>query len=183
MVSNMMKDMELKNPGCCWAQVNSEFHILLAGVNSHPQMSKIIEKLDELNIEMKKSLYFQDMDFVLQGVEEQDKEQMLCRHSEKLEVAFLLRNTLPGSPLLVVKNLRICSEFHVVRKLYIQICRWQYIYERQIGFITLRMEFALLGIIRVYVSVVCKAKLCGVKLFGFNNDAPRLITVVAPKDL
>ena len=67
-------------------------------------------------MEMKKSGYFPSSDFVLQDVEEQDKEQILCGHSEKLAVDFWLLNIGPGSPLRVMKNLRICGDCHVVVK-------------------------------------------------------------------
>ncbi|KAA8537481.1 hypothetical protein F0562_027089 [Nyssa sinensis] len=49
-------------------------------------------------------------------VEEQEKEQILCGHSEKLAVAFGLLNTCPGTPLRVIKNLRICGDCHAVIK-------------------------------------------------------------------
>ncbi|KAL6963432.1 hypothetical protein U1Q18_043587 [Sarracenia purpurea var. burkii] len=114
---DMMKTMGLrKNPGCSWIEVKNEVHMLLAGDKSHPQMTMIIEKLDQLNMEMKKLGYFPNTDFVLQDVEEQDKEQILCGHSEKLAVVFGLLNTRSGSSLQVIKNLRICGDCHAVIK-------------------------------------------------------------------
>lgn len=65
---------------------------------------------------MKKAGYLPDTNLVLQDVDEQDKEQILCGHSEKLAVAFGLLNTPPGSPLQVIKNLRICGDCHAVIK-------------------------------------------------------------------
>ncbi|KAF2312335.1 hypothetical protein GH714_034290 [Hevea brasiliensis] len=117
MVRNMMKSKGLrKNPGCSWIEIKSKVHMLVAGDNSHPQMAQIIEKLAELSIEMKKSGCFPDTDFVLQDVEEQDKEQILCGHSEKLAVVLGLLNTSPGSSIQVIKNLRICGDCHAVIK-------------------------------------------------------------------
>ncbi|CAL5349448.1 unnamed protein product [Camellia sinensis] len=116
-VRDMMKSMGLrKNPGCSWIEVKNKVHVLLAGDKSHPQMTQIIEKLDKFSMEMKKSGSFPITDFVLQDVEEQDKEQILCGHSEKLAVVFGLLNTRPGSPLRVIKNLRICGDCHAVIK-------------------------------------------------------------------
>ncbi|KAI8003066.1 Pentatricopeptide repeat-containing protein [Camellia lanceoleosa] len=114
---DMMKSMGLrKNPGCSWIEVKNKVHVLLAGDKSHPQMTQIIEKLHKFSMEMKKSGSFPITDFVLQDVEEQDKEQILCGHSEKLAVVFGLLNTRPGSPLRVIKNLRICGDCHAVIK-------------------------------------------------------------------
>ncbi|CAI0541201.1 unnamed protein product [Linum tenue] len=53
---------------------------------------------------------------LMHDVEEQDKEEMLCDHSEKLAVALGLLNTSRGFPLQVIKNLRICGDCHAVIK-------------------------------------------------------------------
>ncbi|XP_031265501.1 pentatricopeptide repeat-containing protein At1g20230 [Pistacia vera] len=116
-VRDRMKAMGLrKSPGCSWIEVKNKVHMLLAGDESHPQMAQIMEKLNKLNMEMKKSGYLPHTDFVLQDVEEQDKEQILCGHSEKLAVVLGLLNTPPGAPLQVIKNLRICVDCHAVIK-------------------------------------------------------------------
>ncbi|CAK9178390.1 unnamed protein product [Ilex paraguariensis] len=116
-VRDLMKCMGLKkNPGCSWIEVKNKVHMLLAGDKSHPQMAQVIEKLDELSMEMKKSGYVPVTDFVLQDVEEQDKEHILCGHSEKLAVVLGLLNTPSGSSLRVLKNLRICGDCHAVIK-------------------------------------------------------------------
>jgi len=116
-VRDLMKGTGLKkNPGCSWIEVKSTVHMLLAGDKAHPQMAQIIKKLEELGKEMQKSGLVPKIDFVLQDVEEQDKEQMLCGHSEKLAVVFGLLNTPAGSPLRVIKNLRICGDCHAVIK-------------------------------------------------------------------
>ncbi|GAV76255.1 PPR domain-containing protein/PPR_2 domain-containing protein/PPR_3 domain-containing protein/DYW_deaminase domain-containing protein [Cephalotus follicularis] len=112
-----MKSMGLrKNPGCSWIEIKNKVHMLLAGDKSHPQMTQIMGKLNKLSMEMKKSGYFPNTDFVLHDVEEQDKEQILCGHSEKLAVVLGLLNTLPGTSLQVIKNLRICDDCHAVIK-------------------------------------------------------------------
>ncbi|XP_062090851.1 pentatricopeptide repeat-containing protein At1g20230 [Humulus lupulus] len=116
-VRDMMSQKGLrKNPGCSWIEVKNKLHMLLAGDKSHPQRKQIIEKLNKLSMEMKKSGYFPNMSFVLQDVEEQEKEHILCGHSEKLAVAFGLLNTPPGSSLRVIKNLRICGDCHAFIK-------------------------------------------------------------------
>ncbi|KAL5173986.1 Pentatricopeptide repeat-containing protein [Glycine soja] len=116
-IREVMKSKGLrKNPGYSWIEVGHKVHMLLAGDQSHPQMKDILEKLDKLNMQMKKSGYLPKTNFVLQDVEEQDKEQILCGHSEKLAVVLGLLNTSPGQPLQVIKNLRICDDCHAVIK-------------------------------------------------------------------
>ncbi|GAB4832966.1 hypothetical protein Ancab_006987 [Ancistrocladus abbreviatus] len=116
-IRDLMKEKGLKkNPGCSWIEVKNNVHMLLAGDKSHPQMTEIVDKLGALSIEMKRLGIVPKTDFVLQDVEEQDKEQILSGHSEKLAVVFGLLNTSPGSPLRIIKNLRICGDCHVVIK-------------------------------------------------------------------
>ncbi|EYU34908.1 hypothetical protein MIMGU_mgv1a0030961mg, partial [Erythranthe guttata] len=99
-----------------WIEVKNKVHMLLAGDKSLPQMAQIMDKLNRLSIEMKKAGYSPNTDYVLQDVEEQEKEHILCGHSEKLAVVFGILNTSPGWPLRVTKNLRICGDCHAVIK-------------------------------------------------------------------
>ncbi|KAF7814403.1 pentatricopeptide repeat-containing protein [Senna tora] len=48
--------------------------------------------------------------------DEEDKETALSVHSEKLAIAFGLMNTEPGTPIRIVKNLRVCGDFHQATK-------------------------------------------------------------------
>lgn len=106
-----------KSPGCSWIEIKNRVHTLLAGDTRHPQMSMIVEKLTELVAEMRKTGYIPNTKFVLQDVEEQEeKEQMLCGHSEKLAVVFGVLNSKEGSTLRVIKNLRICGDCHMFMK-------------------------------------------------------------------
>ncbi|KAL8524185.1 hypothetical protein ACS0TY_013960 [Phlomoides rotata] len=110
---DIMRDKGLrKNPGCSWIEVKNKVHMLLAGDNAHPQMAQILDKLNRLSLEMKKAGYLPNTDFVLQDVEEQEKEHILCGHSEKLAVVFGILNTNAGSSLRITKNLRICGDCH-----------------------------------------------------------------------
>ncbi|KAK9062921.1 hypothetical protein SSX86_020111 [Deinandra increscens subsp. villosa] len=112
-VRDVMKSMGMKkNPGCSWIEIKNKVHMLLAGDTSHPQMIKIVEKMDNLGMEMKKLGCLPVTSFVLQDVEDQEKEHILCGHSEKLAVVLGLLNTPQGSTLQVIKNLRICGDCH-----------------------------------------------------------------------
>nr|GMD82833.1 pentatricopeptide repeat-containing protein At1g20230 [Ipomoea batatas] len=117
-IRDMMKNMGLrKNPGCSWIELKNKVHMLLAGDKSHPQMTQIMIKLAKLSLEMKKSGVLPNTDFVLQDVEEEEeKEHILCGHSEKLAVVLGILNTSRGSPLRVIKNLRICGDCHSFMK-------------------------------------------------------------------
>ncbi|XP_078441931.1 pentatricopeptide repeat (PPR) superfamily protein [Wolffia australiana] len=109
-----------KNPGCSWIELKEEggfrVHALLAGDRSHPRMGQILDKLARLGEEMSRLGHSPSTELVLQDVEEQDKEHILCGHSEKLAVALGLLSTPPGTPLRVIKNLRICADCHAAIK-------------------------------------------------------------------
>eukprot|EP00246_Nothoceros_aenigmaticus_P018553 TRINITY_DN9756_c0_g1_i1.p1 TRINITY_DN9756_c0_g1~~TRINITY_DN9756_c0_g1_i1.p1 ORF type:complete len:102 (+),score=16.61 TRINITY_DN9756_c0_g1_i1:269-574(+) len=49
---------------------------------------------------------------LLKRLSEQEKEDALCGHAEKLALAYGLLNTPAGTPLLVTKNLRMCNDCH-----------------------------------------------------------------------
>jgi hypothetical protein len=50
-------------------------------------------------------------------MEQEQKEAMLFMHSERLALAFGLIATPPGTPLQIVKNLRVCGDCHTVMKM------------------------------------------------------------------
>jgi pentatricopeptide repeat protein len=112
-VRKMMKDRRVKKtPGCSWIEVNKHVHAFLVGDRSHPQTGKIYEKLRRLSMQMKAAGYVPDTSFVLNDVEEEQKEQLLSHHSERLAIAFGLINTDPSTVIRVIKNLRICGDCH-----------------------------------------------------------------------
>ena len=116
-VREMMRDVGLKKEkGCSWIEIKNKVHMLLAGDDSHPMMAAITEKLKQLNIEMRRLGFVPSTDFVLHDVEEQEKDDILAVHSEKLAVALGLISTSPGTPLRVIKNLRICDDCHEAMK-------------------------------------------------------------------
>eukprot|EP01018_Ginkgo_biloba_P026248 Gb_03927 [translate_table: standard] len=116
-VRKIMKDRRVKKmPGCSWIEVNNKVYAFLVGDRSHPQTQKIYAKLDILYAQMKGAGYVPDTSFVLHDVEEEQKEHILCHHSEKLAIAFGLINTSPGTPLRIVKNLRVCGDCHSATK-------------------------------------------------------------------
>ncbi|BBH04232.1 pentatricopeptide repeat-containing protein [Prunus dulcis] len=96
-----------KSPGCSWVEINGIIHGFVGGDQSHPQSAQIHEKLEELLVDMKRLGYCAENSFVLQDVEEEEKERILLYHSEKLAIAYAILSLRPGKPILVTKNLRI----------------------------------------------------------------------------
>ena len=61
---------------------------------------------------MKDKGYIPHKSCVLHDVEEEQKQQPLVSHTEKLAIAFGLINTSPGTSIQVFKNLRVCNDCH-----------------------------------------------------------------------
>lgn len=94
-----------KLPGCIWFEFNNKVHAFLTGDRSHNQSQEIYEELGRLSGQMKEAEYIPKKCYSLQDLEEEQKEHILCYHSEKLVIAFGLINTSPDTPISIVKNL------------------------------------------------------------------------------
>lgn len=121
-VRKMMKEKRLqKDPGYSWIRIKNRVHIFLAEDRSHPQMDKINLKLEELRGQMEGAGYMPNPNFVLRNMEKERKEDSLYHHSERLAIAFGLINTPPGTPIRIIKNLRVCGDCHAATKIISKI--------------------------------------------------------------
>lgn len=101
-----------KPPGCSWIQVKNKVHTFIAGDKSNEQSEKISKFLMDISNKVRLAGYLPNTDFVLQDLDQEEKEEVLCSHSEKLAVAFGLLNLKGESSIRVFKNLRICGDCH-----------------------------------------------------------------------
>ena len=105
-----------KSPGSSWVEIGGIVHAFFGGDQSHPQSSSIYEKLKDLFVEIRKLGYQADTSFVLQDVDEEEKEHALLYHSEKLAIAFSILSLHSDQPIVVTKNLRVCGDCHTAIK-------------------------------------------------------------------
>ncbi|XP_049394022.1 putative pentatricopeptide repeat-containing protein At3g49142 [Solanum stenotomum] len=121
-VRSIMKGKGIKKmPGVSNVELNNMVHSFLAGDTSHPQSKEIYEELDILIGKMKEEGYVPETDSALHDVEEEDKENHLVVHSEKLAIVFAIMNTSHGTPIKITKNLRVCGDCHIAAKLISKI--------------------------------------------------------------
>lgn len=117
-VRKLMDERKVKKEaGYSWIEVKNKTYSFLAGDLSHPLSDKIYSKLEELNSRLRDMGYQVDTNYVLHDVEEEHKAAILSQHSERLAIAFGLISTSPGTPIQIVKNLRVCGDCHNVIKL------------------------------------------------------------------
>eukprot|EP01018_Ginkgo_biloba_P022189 Gb_02998 [translate_table: standard] len=116
-VRKMMKDRGVKKePGLSWIEVKNRVHVFLVGDRAHPQTEAIYTELERLIRKMKKAGYVPNTDSVLLDLYQEQKEQSVCHHSEKLAIAFGLISTPSGTSIQVIKNLRVCDDCHTATK-------------------------------------------------------------------
>ncbi|XP_042516274.1 pentatricopeptide repeat-containing protein At4g37170 [Macadamia integrifolia] len=116
-IRRIMDDKGLvKKPGSSWIKVKRKVHVFLVGDKTHPKTDEIYGFLEELSTRMKEEGYVPDTNFVLHDIEEEQKEQDLTHHSEKLAIAFGIIATPTGTPIKVFKNLRTCGDCHTAIK-------------------------------------------------------------------
>ncbi|XVE57584.1 hypothetical protein DITRI_Ditri04bG0101800 [Diplodiscus trichospermus] len=112
-IRQSMKDNKVvKTPGYSWIEIMSIVHEFRSGDRLHPELASIHEKLNELEKKMKLAGYVPDLEYALHDVGEEQKEQLLLRHSEKLAIALGLIKVTYRTPIRVFKNLRVCGDCH-----------------------------------------------------------------------
>lgn len=120
-VSNVRRTMKAKGvrklPGCSVLEVDGEVHEFLVGDKSHPRYDEIEAMLGEISRRLKLAGYVANTNPVLFDIEEEEKEDALCKHSEKVAIAFGLISLKEGVPIRIVKNLRVCWDCHDVTKM------------------------------------------------------------------
>ncbi|KAL4577073.1 hypothetical protein LXL04_013175 [Taraxacum kok-saghyz] len=110
-----------KTPGFSLIELRGRVHVFLVGDKEHVDHEKIYLYLEELMMKVYKEGYVANMTSVLHDVDMEEKEMTLRIHSEKLAVAYGIMNSVPGSEILVIKNLRICGDCHESIKLIAKI--------------------------------------------------------------
>nr|XP_043613665.1 pentatricopeptide repeat-containing protein At2g27610 [Erigeron canadensis] len=106
-----------KEAGYSWIEIKNKTYSFVAGDTSHSSSDIIYLKLKALDSKLRDAGYLPDTNYVLHDVEDEHKEDILFRHSERLAVAYGLIATPPGTVLQIMKNLRVCGDCHTVFKL------------------------------------------------------------------
>lgn len=117
----MRENGVMKTPGYSWIEINHRVHEFLMGDRSHPQSDRIYSMIAELEWRMKLAGYKPNTNVVVHNVDEEEKQDVLSMHSEKLAIAFGIISTGEGETIRVMKNLRVCSDCHEATKIISKI--------------------------------------------------------------
>ncbi|WOK91749.1 pentatricopeptide repeat-containing protein ELI1, chloroplastic-like [Canna indica] len=120
----LMKQQKIaKPPGWSSIEAGGQVHTFLAFEKSHPRSDEIYKFLKGLEERMRAEGYVPETKCVLVNLDEEEKEDMLCGHSERLAIAFGILNTKDGEVLRVIKNLRVCVDCHTATKFISKIVK------------------------------------------------------------
>ncbi|XP_010277978.1 PREDICTED: pentatricopeptide repeat-containing protein At5g66520-like [Nelumbo nucifera] len=111
----------VKVAGCSVVEIRGTVYQFIVGDTTHPQIREILMKWEEIEKKLELEGYCPNKTEIFLDIDEEDKEEALARHSEKLAIAFALIDNVNGVPIRIVKNLRVCSDCHTVTKLISKI--------------------------------------------------------------
>ncbi|KAK9111405.1 hypothetical protein Scep_018924 [Stephania cephalantha] len=104
-----------------WSLIEAEgkVHNFLAGEKEHTRVVEIYKMLKVIERRLVDAGYSPDVSPVLHDMGEEEKENAIWEHSERLAIAFGLLVTLDkvGECIRIVKNLRVCGDCHEVCKM------------------------------------------------------------------
>ncbi|KAJ8774771.1 hypothetical protein K2173_017217 [Erythroxylum novogranatense] len=106
-----------KIPGSTMIELDNQIYEFVAGDRSHEQCEEMYQMVEEMGRKIKNAGYLPATSEVMLDINDEDKEDALYHHSEKLAIAFALLNTPPETPIRIVKNLRVCKDCHAAIKL------------------------------------------------------------------
>ncbi|ONK77935.1 uncharacterized protein A4U43_C02F12480 [Asparagus officinalis] len=113
-----MKDNEVKVvPGLSSIEIDGYVHEFAVGDESHPEMKEIRKILRDISERVQRTGHQPWTLSVLHDVDQEEKENALCEHSERLAIAFGMLKTKAPVVIRVVKNLRACVDCHEVTKI------------------------------------------------------------------
>ncbi|CAN1242107.1 Pentatricopeptide repeat-containing protein At5g50990, partial [Linum perenne] len=101
-----------KKKGISWFEWAGRFHHFKSGDRSHPETAALYNVLGGLIEKAKLVGFVPKRELVMMDVSEEEKEENLRHHSEKLALAYGILKTGPGTEIRISKNLRICDDCH-----------------------------------------------------------------------
>ncbi|KAK7292212.1 hypothetical protein RIF29_07988 [Crotalaria pallida] len=107
-----------KTPGWSMIEIDKVIYGFVAGEKPNEVTEEAHNKLREIMLRLRAEVgYAPQVRSVLHDIEEEEKEDSVSKHSEKLAAAFGIAKLPKGRILRIVKNLRVCGDCHTVMKL------------------------------------------------------------------
>jgi len=102
-----------KNPGITEIFINGKVHRFKSEESQHPEIDEIYKYLDKLIDKIIENGYQPNTSYITRAEDDEEiRKALLCKHSEKIAIAYGLMKTPPGSEIRITKNLRVCGDCH-----------------------------------------------------------------------
>ncbi|CAM8929165.1 unnamed protein product [Rhodiola kirilowii] len=126
-VRRSMENQQMKkDPGWSMIEIDKVMYSFVAGDKHSTITEEAYGKLNEIMLKIRvEGGYMPEVTSVLHDIQEEEKEDAVSRHSEKLAVAFGLARLGEGNSIRIMKNLRVCRDCHTVMKLISKVYRVQ----------------------------------------------------------
>ncbi|KAG6514951.1 pentatricopeptide repeat-containing protein At4g21065-like [Zingiber officinale] len=117
-IRRLMDDRGVKKTaGYSSITIGGQVHKFIAGDQRHPEIMEIQAVMAEMTKKLKSAGYSPIVEQVKVEMDEEDKEQALFAHSEKMAIAFGIMKLPSNLPIHILKNLRVCKDCHSAIKL------------------------------------------------------------------
>ncbi|CAN1146489.1 Pentatricopeptide repeat-containing protein At4g21065 [Linum perenne] len=121
---SMLDQGVAKIRGNSLVELGNQVHEFHTGSRTHSESKEIYAMLGEMTKRLRLEGYVPHTSHVYADIEEEEKENSLVYHSEKIAIAFMLINSTPETPIRVFNNLRVCADCHTAIKLITKVyCR------------------------------------------------------------
>ncbi|XP_074580181.1 pentatricopeptide repeat-containing protein At2g29760, chloroplastic-like [Curcuma longa] len=121
-IRRLMDDRGVKKTaGYSSITIGGQVHKFIAGDQLHPEIMEIQAVMAEMTKRLKLAGYSPIVEQVTVEMDEEDKEQALFTHSEKMAIAFGIMKLPSNLPIHILKNLRVCEDCHSAIKLISKI--------------------------------------------------------------
>lgn len=119
----IMREIRLKKSFVMiWVDIDREFYIFKVGDCLYLRFKEINYILEVLMMKVKELGYVLDISFVLQDLDEQEKEKFLYYYSEKLVIVFFIWKIFNKVICIrIYKNFRVCGDCYVWIKFVIKV--------------------------------------------------------------
>ncbi|PSS00307.1 Pentatricopeptide repeat-containing protein [Actinidia chinensis var. chinensis] len=108
----MLDRRTIKVAGWSLVETQGRVHQFVAGDREHEWSSEIYKMLEMIGMRIGEAGYVPNVSPVLHDIAEEEKENVIKEHSERLAIAFGFLVTGSGDCIRIVKNLRVCGDCH-----------------------------------------------------------------------
>ncbi|KAL2478964.1 Pentatricopeptide repeat-containing protein [Forsythia ovata] len=141
----MKKKGVRKWSGKSWVELSGVIHQFRSADRYHPETEAIYRVLEALIHRTRMQGYVSMQDLVFMDISEEEKEENLNYHSEKLALTYAILKSSPGTEIQISKNLRTCLDCHSWMKIVSQVLNRVIIVRDRIRFHRFESGFCTCG--------------------------------------